>query len=74
MLSWIYILCNFYVYSFICKVDIFTMVLLNKMKKYSQFSSVRYMFEIQWKGNIGQRKEERRTEGELVENDLGFLQ
>jgi hypothetical protein len=46
---------------------------LNKMKKYSQLSSVRHMSETQWKGNTGQRKEERRTEGQLTENDPGPL-
>lgn len=74
MLSWIHTLCNSYAYSFTCKADTFTMAPLNKMKKYSQLSSVRHMSETQWKGNTGQRKEERRTEGELAENDPGPLQ
>lgn len=42
-------LCNSYAYTFTSETGKFTRAPLNKMKKYSQLSSVRHISEMLWK-------------------------
>lgn len=51
-------LCNSYTYTFTSETGKFTRVPLNKMKKYSQLSSVRHISEMLWKKM--QNKEEKK--------------
>lgn len=62
MSSWIHTLCNSYAYTLTSETDKFTMAPLNKMKKYSQFSSVRNISKMPWEENAWQGKKEKREE------------
>lgn len=57
-------LCNSYAYTFTSETGKFTRAPLNKMKKYSQLSSVRHISEMLRGKNAEQGKEEKREEEE----------
>lgn len=77
-------LCNFYAYTFTSETGKFTRAPLNKMKKYSQLSSVRHISEMLWekkcrtrrrrkKGRGRGEREGEKKEGESTKSEPGPL-
>lgn len=56
-------MCNSYAYTFTSETGKFTRAPLNKMKKYSQLSSVRHISEMLWEKKCRTRKRRKKGRG-----------